>query len=64
MRLEAPGLPHFFASYSGHEANAAIETGEASKDICPADDVFKRKQFKEPRRPPSPKSLAWVKEPY
>jgi hypothetical protein len=28
------------------------------------DDVLKRKPFKEPQRPPSPKALSWVKEPY
>ena len=28
------------------------------------DEVLKRKPFKEPQRPPAPKPLAWVKEPY
>ena len=29
-------LPHFFASYSGHEANVAIETGELIEGDLPA----------------------------
>ncbi len=28
--------PHFFASYSGHEANVSIETGEVIEGHLPA----------------------------
>lgn len=38
-------LAHFFASYSGHEANVAIETGEVIEGHLPANAARLVKQW-------------------
>lgn len=37
--------PHFFASYSGHEANVSIETGEVIEGHLPANAARLVKQW-------------------